>query len=149
MLALGFTSGFISNKRCEAFKQAKQVPHRRRPRLQGISFPKPLNEISKVERQNNLAINVFGWEKRVITLRISSVDPKTPRINLVLIQDEISGQSHYCHIKNLDRLLYSRLGTGNKAFFCERCLQGFSSQHVLDDYIFLMQGHKAPARNQD
>ena len=61
----------------------------------GISFPTPLNEISKVETKNYLAINIFGWAgNRVIVRRISPIEnANTQRINLMLItQDK---QSHY------------------------------------------------------
>ena len=33
--------------------------------LIGIDFPTPLSQIFKVEKQNNLAINVFGYEDNV------------------------------------------------------------------------------------
>ena len=37
----------------------------------GIDAPTPISQIPKVERQNNLAINVFGWDKGVIVHHIS------------------------------------------------------------------------------
>ena len=91
----------------------------------GISFPTPLNEISKVETKNDLAINVFGWvDNKVIVRRISPVEnPSTPRINLMLINKD--NQSHYCYIKSLNRLLFNQHNTRHKVFFCERRLQGF------------------------
>ena len=41
----------------------------------GIEAPTPISQIGIVERQNNLAINVFGWDKGVIVHRLS----KQPR----------------------------------------------------------------------
>lgn len=108
----------------------------------GILFPTPLNEISKFETMNNIAINVFGWvDNRVIVRRISPVEnPYTQKINLMLINKD--NKSHYCYIKRLNRLLYNQHNTGHKVFFCERCLQGFSLQHVLDDHIFYCRSIK-------
>ena len=37
----------------------------------GIDAPTPISQIGKVERQNNLAINVFGWDKGVIVHHLS------------------------------------------------------------------------------
>ena len=31
--------------------------------FEGINSPTPVSQVKKVEKQNNLAINVFGWEK--------------------------------------------------------------------------------------
>ena len=114
----------------------------------GISFPTPLNEISKVETKNYLAINVFGWAgNRVIVRRISPVEnPNTQRINLMLItQDK---QLHYCQIKSFNRLCYDQHNTGHKVFFCERCPQGFSSQNVLKDHLSYCRGIKCRPENK-
>ena len=35
----------------------------------GISFPTPLNEISKVKTKNDLAINVLEWTKNRVIVR--------------------------------------------------------------------------------
>ena len=51
----------------------------------GIDFPTPVKQIDMLEKQNpNLAINVFGWEGRVIVHRISEKGGEIPRINLML-----------------------------------------------------------------
>ena len=39
--------------------------------LGGVDAPMPVSQILKVERQNNLAINVFGWDKGVIVYQSS------------------------------------------------------------------------------
>ena len=51
----------------------------------GIDFPTPVSQIDRLEKQNeNLAINVFGWENgRVVVHRISEKGGETPRINLI------------------------------------------------------------------
>ena len=52
----------------------------------GTDFPTPVSQIDRLERQNeNLAINVFGWEKgQVVVHRISEKGGKAPRVNLMM-----------------------------------------------------------------
>ena len=44
--------------------------------------------------------------------------------------------THYCYIRSLSRLLYSEYDAGRRLHFYERCLQGFSSERVLNDHLF-------------
>ena len=56
--------------------------------LNGIDSPTPVSQIRKVEKQNNLAINVFGFEKGTIIIHyLSKMDDKMQRTNLMLIED--------------------------------------------------------------
>ena len=114
----------------------------------GISFPTPLCEIPKVEKLNNIAINVFGWDEgKVIILYASEMDvPGIPSVNLMYIT---KGQrSHYCYIKSLSRLFYSQQGRlGRHLHFCERCLQGFTLESILAKHRSLCRGTSfRPAR---
>ena len=70
----------------------------------GIAEPVPVSQNAKVERQNDLAINVFGWDNGVIVHYISKQPPEMQRINLLLT--EKNGISHYTLIDSLNRLLY-------------------------------------------
>ena len=72
----------------------------------GVDAPTPISQIPKVERRNNLAINVFGWDKGVIIHQLSKQPPDIPRINLLLI--EKAGKFHYTWVKDLNRLLYDQ-----------------------------------------
>ena len=113
----------------------------------GIDFPTPLSQISKIEEQNNLAITVFGWcEGKTVVVRVSEVeDPNTRRIHLMMLTNKHT--THYCYIKSLSRLLASEYAAGRRIHFCERCLQGFSSERVLNDHLYYCRGVKGrPAR---
>ena len=107
----------------------------------GISFPTPICEIPKVEKLNNVAINVLGWDEgKVIILHASKIGaPDIPSVNMMYIT---KGQrSHYCYIKSLSRLLYSQqCRVGKHLHFCERCLQGFKTEGVLAKYRPLRRG---------
>lgn len=96
----------------------------------GIDAPTPISQIQRVERQNNLAINVFGWTKGVIVHRLSEQPAEMARINLLLI--EKGGKSHYTWIKDLNRLLYHESKYRGRKHFCERCLHGFTREDLLE-----------------
>ena len=115
----------------------------------GIDFPTPLHQISEIERLNNLAINAFGWRNnKTFLIRVSEVeDLNVRRKNLMLLTNR--NTTHYCYIKSLSRLLHSEYDTRRRIHFCERSLQGFSSERVLNDHLFYCRGVKGrPVRTE-
>ena len=96
----------------------------------GIDFPTPISQITKVEKQNDLAINVFGWDKGVIIHHISKQPADILRINILLIEE--AGKFHYTWVKNLNRLLYNQSKHANSKYFCERCLHGYTREDLLE-----------------
>ena len=113
-----------------------------KPKLkkEGIDFPLPVSQVPKLEKQNGLAINVFGWDKGVIVHHISKQPQAMRRINLLLI--EKAGKSHYTTIVNLNRLLYNQSKHKHRKHFCERCLHGYSREDLLE-------AHKPDCRGID
>ena len=113
--------------------------HPKRPRwyptedglnFQGIDAPTPISQIPKVEKLNNLAINVFGWDKGVNVYRLSTQPDGMPRINLLLI--EKAGKLHYTWIKDLNRLLHDQSKHKERKHFCERCLHDYTREDLLE-----------------
>ena len=98
--------------------------------FQGIDAPTPISQISKVEKLNNLAINVFGWDKGVTVYRLSNQPDGMPRINLLLI--EKAGKFHHTWIKDLNRLLRDQSKHKERKHFCERCLHGYTRDDLLE-----------------
>ena len=80
-----------------------------------IKWPASLKDVEKVEKQNNLAINVFGYENGSIYPLHLTKSSSSP-INLLLISEEEDGQTntHYCWIKDFDRLCYDQTKHCNK-----------------------------------
>ena len=120
----------------------------------GIEFPVSLKQIDKFKKQNNYAINVFGYEKVdckkadckkvVYPLRISKRDEHSCEqvINLLLIANEET--NHYCWIKNMSRLLSKQKSNHNgKIYFCYRCLNSFHSEKSLDKHKEYCQNNEA------
>ena len=98
--------------------------------MEGIDFPTPISQINKIERQNNIALNVYGYERAVLPYHISGQPTEMPRINLLLLHDK-QDNYHYCWIKHLSRLLFDQNKHKGKTYFCDRCLYGFSREDLL------------------
>ena len=71
--------------------------------VKGIKFPCDLSDIATFEKNNNIPINIFGYEenekteeKEIFPLRIS--EHTGEHVNLLLIQN--NGKKHYCLINN-------------------------------------------------
>jgi hypothetical protein len=98
-----------------------------------ITFPTQLKDIHTFEKQNSIAINVYGYEKHVYPLRINEQIYAT-QINLLLISD--GEKQHYCGIKNFSRLLSSQVSKHDgKKFFCPRCLNPFGKENVMQEHL--------------
>ena len=107
----------------------------------GIEFPVSLKQIDKFEKQNNYAINVFGYERVVYPLRISKKNCEQV-INLLLIADEET--NHFCWIKNMSRLLSKNINNHqHKRYFCYRCLNSFHSEKSLEKHKEYCQNNEA------
>ena len=98
--------------------------------MEGIDFPTPISQINKIERQNNIALNVYGYERAVVPYHISGQPTEIPRIKLLLLHDK-QDNYHYCWIKHLSRLLFDQNKHKGKTYFCDRCLYGFSREDLL------------------
>ena len=98
----------------------------------GIDSPTPISQIPKFERQNGLAINVFGWDKGVFIHYISKQPEDMERINLLLIEEK--DKSHYTWVKYLNRLLFDQSKHEHKKHFCDSCLHGYSREDLLKEH---------------
>ena len=103
--------------------------------MQGLHFPITLKQINKFEKNNNLSINVFGYEKeKIYPLHITSNrDGSASHINLLLLHN--NDKSHYVLIKSLNRLLAEYHPSYNKRYVCIYCLRACTSEQVLKNHI--------------
>ena len=96
----------------------------------GLEFPVSLKRNEKFEINNNISVNVLGFEdKEIHILRKGRTHNR--RLDLLMIsENEIN---HYAAIKSLSRLLKSS-NTKHKCkqYFCMNCLHGFSSEASRD-----------------
>ena len=113
----------------------------------GIDFPTPVSQINRLERQNqNLAINVFGWEnEKVVFHRISAKCGEIPSINLMITKQ--GENTHYSYVKRLTALLYDQNRHDESKHFCERCLHGYQTRDLLERHKLECKGLlKSPTR---
>ena len=96
---------------------------------EGIDFPVSQKHYNKVEKQNSITINVFGYEKgQPFPIHISK-ETFEDQMNLLLItKDE---KKHHILIKDFNAFMYNQFKHKGKKHFCMYCLQCFSSERVL------------------
>ena len=83
---------------------------------------------SKIEVQNNICINVFGYENKLVFPIYVSNKGYRNSIDLLLLIEY--NKSHYVYIKVFNRFMFPKT-KNNKKWFCKSCLQCFSSEKVL------------------
>jgi hypothetical protein len=107
----------------------------------GIEFPVTLKQINLFEKNNDFAVNVYGYEEYVYSLRISKCVGRQV-IDLLLISGE--GNNHYCWIKNKSRLLSSQVNNNqHKILICDGCLNSFRSEESLRKHLEYCSNHEA------
>ena len=99
----------------------------------GINFPVSIKDIPKIEKMNNIAINVFGYEnKTTFPVFLSASQTENP-LNLLLISND--NKRHYTYIKDFNRFMYKKTKHHCKKHFCISCLQCFSTKEILNSHI--------------
>ena len=99
---------------------------------EGIKFPVSRRDYCKIERQNNICINVVCYENILTYLIYVSNQNFKDCMDLLLIPNE--SKSHCVYIKNFNRFMSNKTKNKNKKYFCKCCLQCFSSEKVLIEH---------------
>ena len=77
-----------------------------------MEFPVKEKDFDKIEVQNNISINVFDYEnKLVFPIYISNKKFKDSMDLLLLIKDN---KSHYVYIKDFNRFMFHKTKNKNK-----------------------------------
>ena len=98
----------------------------------GIEFPVTIKQLNKIEKQNEININVFGYaEKQPYPIYISKEKHEDHMELLLITKDE---NKHYVLIKDFNKFMFNQTKHKNKKHFCMHCLQCFSSESVLNDH---------------
>lgn len=121
-------------------------------KFEGIDFPVRIKDIPKFEKQNGLAINVFGYylnEKSmesIYNLHISIYhdDPEIyeKRFELLYIENQDHTNGHYVGITNFNALAakivngYTRKATTDSYFnICRKCIVPFNSEKEYKKHL--------------
>ena len=97
-----------------------------------IEFPVTVKQINKIEKQNDMNINVFGYENKQPYPIYISKEKFKDQMNLLLITDDEN--KHYVLIKDFNKFMYNQTKHRARKHFCMFCLQCFSSERVLTDH---------------
>ena len=122
---------------------SKYKDHENELNLTGVGFPVTLKDIPKVEKQNNLTINVFGYSQRpgIHPLYLTNDLDHEP-INLLLLTEVKDGKiiSHYSWIKDFNRLCQDQTKHANRKHFCLRCISPHCSERTLKEHLIYCRG---------
>ena len=99
---------------------------------EGIKFPVSRKDYCRIERRNNICINV-SCNENGLTYPVYVSDQKFHNsIDLLLISN--GNKSHYVYIKDFNRFMCNKTKNKNKKYFRKCCLQCFSSEQVLTEH---------------
>ena len=94
-----------------------------------IDFPVNVKHYNKIEKQNSININVFGYEdKQPYPIYVSKEKYEDHMELLLVTKDE---NKHYVLIKDFNRFMYNQTKHKERKHFCMHCLQCFSSEQIL------------------
>ena len=99
----------------------------------GIEFPVSIKDIPKIEKLNNISINVFGYETNSTFPIFISESQADNTLNLLLISKE--EKRHYVYIKDFNRFMYNKTKHNCKKHFCIHCLQCFNTEEILKNHL--------------
>ncbi|CAB3988508.1 Hypothetical predicted protein [Paramuricea clavata] len=100
----------------------------------GITFPVSIDQIPRIESQNNLNINVIGHKsgKTFYPIHVSKSTFKDTMTLLLITSDECN---HYVLVKDFNNLLHSYTKDNHKKHFCISCFQNFRSEEHLHKHL--------------
>ena len=98
----------------------------------GIEFPVTVKQYNKIEKQNEININVFGYENKQPYPIYISKEKYEKHLELLLITED--DNKHYVLIKDFNRFMFNQTKYEHRKHFCMYCLQCFSSEEVLKNH---------------
>ena len=97
-----------------------------------IEFPVNVKHYNKIEKQNSININVFGYENKEPYPIYVSKEKYEDHMELLLVTE--NENKHYVLIKDFNKFMYNQTKHKERKHFCMYCLQCFSSERVLNNH---------------
>ena len=97
-----------------------------------IEFPVTVKQINKIEKQNNIRINLFGYEKKQPFPIYISKEKYHDHMELLLITE--GENNHYVLIKKFNKFMFRQNKLEHRKHFCMYCLQCFSREDILTEH---------------
>ena len=99
----------------------------------GIEFPVSVKQYNRIEEQNSINVNVFGYELGQPYPIYVSKEKYQDHMELLLITK--GENKHYVLMRDFNKFMYNQTKHGHKKHFCMHCLQCFSREDVLAEHI--------------
>ena len=99
----------------------------------GIEFPVTVKQYKRIEKQNSINVNVFGYELKQPYPIYVSKEKYQDHMELLLITK--GENKHYVLIKDFNKFMYNQTKHEHRKHFCMHCLQCFSREDVLTEHI--------------
>ena len=118
----------------------------------GIEFPVTIKQYNKIEKQNNININVFSYSDGEIFPIYVSQEKNKDVLNLLLLTK--NNGRHYILIQKFNTFMHNITRHHGVKHFCMHCLQHFSSERILNNHkencilINGTQGITMPTNNE-
>ena len=100
--------------------------------MKELDFLFQKKDYCRIERQNNIFINVFCYESGLTYPIYVSNQKFKDCMDLLLTSNE--NKFYYVHIKDFNRFMCNKIKNRNRKYFCEWCLQCFSREKVLIEH---------------
>ena len=97
-----------------------------------IKLPVGVKHYNKIEKQNSININVFGYENKQPYPIYVSKEKYEGHMELLLVTEKEN--KHYVLINDFNRFMYNQTKHEHRKHFCMHCLQCFSSDRVLSNH---------------
>ena len=97
-----------------------------------VEFPVKVIDVRVIEDKNEICINVFSYEGKIVCPVYVSKKKYGDCMNLLMIHE--GDKSHYVYVKDFNRLMFNVNKHGEKKWFCMRCLQHFSCEIILEKH---------------
>ena len=97
-----------------------------------MEFPVSIKHYTRIEAQNSININVFGYEDKQFYPIYVSRQNNEKVLNLLLIAD--GEKQHYDLMKDFNRMMYNKTKHKERKHFCVHRLQCFSTEEVLSKH---------------
>ena len=100
----------------------------------GVTFPVTIKDIDKIEKQNSINVNVFGYDRGAYPIRISKAKFRDhlELLWIAQVEEKEKENSHYVLIKNFNQFMTSFTKHKDRKYFCMSCLHCCSSERVLE-----------------
>jgi len=119
------------------------LPYENTLNLSGLTFPMPVKNIPKFEKQNpSISVNVLckGDDGGLVPLYVTKERERRHHVNLFLIEGP-DNQQHYVCIRSMSRLVGDRTKHDGQTYVCNYCLHPFRHKETLERHIPNCQRH--------